>query len=968
MRKFFTLKLLFFVANVCVAQINDSFSDGDFTSNPVWSGSNADFIVNGSNQLQLSNSLAGTSYLTVPFNVADLSQFDLEWQVYVKQTFASSSSNFGRVYLVSDQQNLTQPLNGYYLQFGEAGTIDAVELFQQTGTVRTSICRATNGSIAASFALRIKVLRNGSGTWQLLVDYSGGNSFNLEASGIDATHNTSSFAGVVCVYTSTNANKFFYDDFLILNTPIPDAIPPMLQSVKVIDGATVDLLFSESLDAPQSNTRSNYSVNQNIGIPSTAILQNDNKTVRLGFTNSFKNGYEHQLSISGIRDIAGNEIGPLEKAFLYFVPITAQVKDIIINEFFPDPSPIIGLPEQEFVEIYNRSAHPFDLAGWQLTDRSSIAMLPSQIILPNEYWIITTSSGVPLFSSLGKTLGTSNFPTLNNSGDKIILLDPTGLKVDSLSYNLKWYSDADKQQGGWTVELLNPDTLRYDSTNWLASFDIRGGTPGKQNSQFGKQFDQTPPTWLNLLVINQNELLLNFNEALNTTSIQNPTSYSINNQIGSPTKITLSSDKRAVTLSFSEVFVNGVIDTLSVVGITDLAGNLLFPTKKSFLYFLPSVVHSKDIIINEFMADPTPVVGLPEAEYIELYNRSTNPIDLANWKLSDGSSFAIFPSNIIHPKEYWIVVSSSVVQQFTSFSNVLGLSNFPSFNNNGDKIILSDPTGLTVDSLSYNLKWYRDLDKQVGGWSLELLNSDTLRYDSANWLASIDYNGGTPGKKNSQDGKFFDQTPPSLISVTPISQSLLQLSFDEKLEQTSSESITNYKANNQLENPQSATLSSDKKTVVLSFQETFKNGVTNSIIITGISDLSGNLLKSAQRDFLYFIPQPINPKDLIITEIMTDPAPVVGLPEAEYIEIFNRSINAIDLLNWTLTDGGSIAKFPSKIIQPNDYLIVHASTSTQFNSYPNKISLVSFPSLNNTSDSIVLKNSSSITIDSIAYT
>ena len=969
MRKFFTLVPLFFIANVCVAQLTDGFSDGNFTVNPVWSGSSADFIVNGSKQLQLSNLVPTTSnvsYLSTQYNIPDLSQFDTEWQVYVKQTFSPSGPSFGRFYLMSDNMNITQPLNGYYLQFGEAGSNDAVELFRQTGTSRTSICRATNAAIASSFIVRIKVLRSSSGTWQLFADYTGGSTFVFETSGTDVAHTVSSFAGIECAYAASFATKFFYDDFLIVSTPIPDTTPPTLQSASVIDGSTLDLLFSESLDPLTSTNVSNYSIDQSMGIPSGAILQSDNKTVRLSFSNSFKNGYQHQLSVSGIKDIAGNGITPLTKSFLYFVPTPADVKDIIINEFFPDPSPVIGLPDQEFVEIYNRSNVPFDLAGWKLTDRSSTATLPSQIILPQEYWIVTSAAATTLFSPLGKTIGVSNFPTLNNSGDKIILLDPTGLKVDSLKYNLKWYNDADKQQGGWSLELLHSDTLRYDSANWLASIDMNGGTPGKQNSQFGNKFDQTPPLWVGISTINDHQLELLINEALDLASVQNLSNF-FTGLYGNPTSTSLSANKRIITLSFQNSFANGITDTLSVSGLIDLSGNLIGSSKKSFLFFLSSAIHPKDIIINEFLPDPTPTVGLPEAEYIELYNRSANPIDLANWRLSDGSSSSTFSSKIIQPNEYWIVGSSSGAQQFSGLGNVIGLSGFPSLNNSGDKILLFDPTGQKIDSLTYSLKWFNDTDKQQGGWSLELLNSDTLRYDSANWLPSIEVMGGTPGKKNSQDGKFFDQTPPTLIRVSAINQTQLQLLFNEKLEQSTAQVLLNYTVNNQIKNPQSATLSADKKSITLVFQSVFKNGIPHSISIVGISDLSGNILQETQKDFMYFIPQPVNVKDIIITEIMADPVPVVGLPEVEYIEIYNRSSNAIDLLNWTLTDGGSGAKFPSKIIQPNEYWIVHSSASNQFNSYPNRIALASFPSLNNSSDSIVLKSPASLTIDSVAY-
>jgi hypothetical protein len=172
-----------------LAQLADDFSDGDFTTNPLWNGSTSDFVVNNSSQLQLNNAVAGTSHLYSSFQSSTID--DYEWEFYVKQSFAPSGGNFGRVYLVSDQSDLSSPLNGYYLQFGEAGSNDAVELFRQSGSISVSVCRATLASIAASFEVRVKVTRNNSGLWQLYIDYNGGTDYLQEASGTDITYTES---------------------------------------------------------------------------------------------------------------------------------------------------------------------------------------------------------------------------------------------------------------------------------------------------------------------------------------------------------------------------------------------------------------------------------------------------------------------------------------------------------------------------------------------------------------------------------------------------------------------------------------------------------------------------------------------------------------------------------------------------------------------------------------------------------
>ncbi|NBU46448.1 MAG: hypothetical protein EBS34_03210, partial [Flavobacteriales bacterium] len=123
----FLLIFWFLISFTAFGQVTDDFSDGDFTTNPTWSGTTADFIVNTSQQLQLNNTVAATSQLTTTHNLPDLNA--KEWRIWVKQSFSPSSSNYGRVYLTADNSDLTLVQNGYYLQFGEANAIDAIRLF-----------------------------------------------------------------------------------------------------------------------------------------------------------------------------------------------------------------------------------------------------------------------------------------------------------------------------------------------------------------------------------------------------------------------------------------------------------------------------------------------------------------------------------------------------------------------------------------------------------------------------------------------------------------------------------------------------------------------------------------------------------------------------------------------------------------------------------------------------------------------
>lgn len=256
--------VLFFFPSLVRAQITENFSDGNFSYSLFWTGDTSEFIVNTSQQLQLDNTIAGSSYLSTqsPATLLD----STEWRFYIKQSFSPSSGNYGRVYLASNQANLEGTLNGYYLQFGESGSLDAVELFRQTGVTNTSIARGTNAQIAASFALGIKVTRDASGNWKLYIDTTGGTGYLLQASGTDNTYTATNYFGVATVYTASNASKFYFDDFY--NGPITiDTLAPAIISSSVISDTQVDVLFNENIDLNTSQILGNYIADNGLGNP-----------------------------------------------------------------------------------------------------------------------------------------------------------------------------------------------------------------------------------------------------------------------------------------------------------------------------------------------------------------------------------------------------------------------------------------------------------------------------------------------------------------------------------------------------------------------------------------------------------------------------------------------------------------------------------------------------------------------------
>jgi hypothetical protein len=490
--KRFVFVLFLFIKGTCCAQVIDNFSDGDFTNNPGWSGDVAKFTVNTGFQLQLNSTGADSNYLAVP-NTGSLDNY--EWNFWIRLNFSPSSSNKARVYLVSDQQNLKSPLNGYYLQFGEALSNDQVELFRQSGSVSTSVCRGTT-LIASAFAIRVKVIRDASALWQLFIDPAGGNLFQLEATGTDTSFNTTSYFGMVCKYTSSNATKFYFDDFYI-GPMIPDTIPPALTTISVTSSTQLDVHFNEQVDSSTAQNINNYSVNNGTGIPALAQRDlSDFTIVHLTFGAPFQSSLLYTLTANNISDLSGN-ILPANSTADFVIPEAAQSNDVIINEILYNP--LAG--GEDFVELYNRSAKIIDLNtlniasgdyGTQVLNDINVITTENLFLLPGEYAILTESPDAVRAQYYSPSQSTfvqvASMPAYNIDNDIVAIVDAAShVVIDRLLYSNTWQFPLLNDAKGVSLERINPGKPAQDSTNWHSAAESAGfATPGYRNSQYSE--------------------------------------------------------------------------------------------------------------------------------------------------------------------------------------------------------------------------------------------------------------------------------------------------------------------------------------------------------------------------------------------------------------------------------------------------------------------------------------------------
>jgi hypothetical protein len=200
-----------------------------------------------------------------------------------------------------------------------------------------------------------------------------------------------------------------------------------------------------------------------------------------------------------------------------------------------------------------------------------------------------------------------------------------------------------------------------------------------------------------------------------------------------------------------------------------------------------------DIIIDEIMVDPTPSAGLPPNEWIELKNISSSPVNLQQWRIGDltGQSGPM-PAFILQPDSFVIVCPANAVASMAAYGTTITVTNFPSLDNDADRLFLKSVTGQIIHSINYNTGWYNNVVKKEGGWTLEMTDTQNPCTGSNNWKASMNSIGGTPGRKNSVDGINKDGTPPQLLRAYTTDSITIVLLFDEPLDSLTGAILSNY--------------------------------------------------------------------------------------------------------------------------------------------------------------------------------
>lgn len=954
------------------AQVFDDFSDGDFTNTPEWTGDQDNFEVNVDFELQLADDEATTSSLLTSFSSGPIT--NKEWRFWIRHSFSGSDNNQSRFYLstttgdISYTGTTSAGAQGYYIRIGESGSDDAISLFRDDleGESVTLVAQGVLGTVSSSFDALVKVILEGE-DWTIWADF--GDGFELQGSGTDGTYTESTGLGLSCKYTVSNADNIYLDDVYFGDIEVDDT-PPESAILQVINANELLLTMTEAIEENSAENTSNYNV-PGTGAPSSAVLDDDQVSISLTFGNSFPENIEQILEVSELEDLSANVMVDEQLPFTWVPIVSASARDVVFNELLPDPTPAIGLPEAEFIELFNASESAFDLDGWTLINTETEKSLDSFVLTPGAFILLCDDDDVALFEEFGDVIGIDAFTALSNSGDSLTLRNELDEVVDIVVYNDGWYGNSQLAEGGTTLEQVNPFAQCSGENNWTASSDASGGTPGEQNSEFDETLDDTPPLLEGLTIEGDNLVYLHFNEWLDQASYS---SASFTMTEGVLIDAVNTFEDQIIALTFDQILEVGVTYELTISDVADCEGNAINPE-----IIIPVIIgftpEPGDLIMNEIMPDPDESLPSPNAEYVELYNPSALTLDLQGVNLSG----AIVTQQLIIEAEGYVVLASEGDElSFLSWPGVHFLDDFPGLVNTGRDLVLTNAEGVILDSLSYDLSWYGDEDKDDGGYSLELINPEDPCSDASNWGASNDASGATPLTVNSLYNTTPDSQAPSYLYVVTLNSDQIELIFIEPLDEASVitsqyEFLEIFDGQSQPSELSISDIELLGNSIILTFDGTMLEGILYQIDIDGIEDCWANpaLTVSAQ----FALGQEAEAGDVIINEILSNPSDGAS----DYVELYNRSSKVISLKDWMLAnvDDGIVDNFKliseiDRLLFPGEFMCLSTDVQVLPDIYPfavveNLLQIESMPSYNNDEGTVMLMMPNALTSDSAYY-
>ena len=451
-----------------------------------------------------------------------------------------------------------------------------------------------------------------------------------------------------------------------------------------------------------------------------------------------------------------------------------------------------GSTALEWVELFNSGSAAISLSGWKFVEGADTTWFSVQdSIAPRGYLILARKlistppdsnnfegkwgdgSGVWGDSPLEDFPAVEAKMSLTNSAGALTLISP-----DSVIQSFSWSRDAGDGISWEKVEALNGD----DTSNWKVCTLPEGSTPGKINSVTPAENDIAIIEFYSEPDIPDENVAFDLKvEVQNAGSSTSPAN-----------SLTLFDD-----LNFNDIMERG--EELSAANIPQLSPGEIFtvnsPATLSKGYHRLIAVLDADekvynnqksldlrvgeslpeIIINEIMAAPD--LTKNQTEWVELYNRSQQNVNLKGWLLGDSKKQTAITEDVleVQPGQFLIIAEdkNKFLQSSPGFTGqVIQPGSWQTLDNDGDEVILKDSLGFLAEKVSYP-------SQNLKGVSWERIDYERSAEEVNNWWRCVDSVGATPGKQNSVQASFSSKIE---LKIEPNPFSPDEDGFDDQTE------------------------------------------------------------------------------------------------------------------------------------------------------------------------------------------
>jgi hypothetical protein len=433
---------------------------------------------------------------------------------------------------------------------------------------------------------------------------------------------------------------------------------------------------------------------------------------------------------------------------------------VVINEIMVDPTPVVGLPNAEYIELRNCSKQTIDLQKWKIEKgTSSYSIGTATLLKPDSIIVLCSKSNTGFFSSI-RSVAMNSFPALINEEGTLALKSPDNRTIHAVNYQSAWHENTIKASGGWSLEMIDP-LKPCEKNNWGSSVHRNGGTPGLENSIYLKTVIQNGFEIRQCVAVNEQTLLLQLENGMDSSSLSNPANYQFNNMLDHIQQV------NAAGPLFDEAWIKlkAPIQANTIYAI-QIKNILTCKKEKTFEGVVQTGLlkepTANDILINEILFNPPP----DGEDFIELYNQGPAVINIydlylasfnqlgglnTGYKIGDGyynlfpGDYAVVTKDTSFVKKQWPTVKSRKMIQIKSI---------PSMPDDEGNIAIVNKQGKLIDKMPYTEKMHDPFISDPSGVSLERIQFTMSSADPTNWHSASSTSGyGTPTLENSQHNK-----------------------------------------------------------------------------------------------------------------------------------------------------------------------------------------------------------------------